>query len=331
MELKLLPDVFRFAPPPPPPSAPIDCRGNSTDARPRRIAVVDGAFCGSEPSSKEGCYLLSDDALLDSYGALECLGIAREKGTNLPAFSVWGFLHPDCWSYVSVRHFKRPWLLPSLISGKEEAAHMRRLATSAAQEWAHPSLGSDRVSKPLRVVVRGRCLPFLRAGYLNVLSRGMMRRDTHTSTVYEGSTQRRAVFVERVVVDYATSPVLAQIRAHHAGALNPVVQQAGEVSPPNNDYITAERARSLTIWRLIAVNLVVVAVNFVIAARGFYIWDFLSRKRVMEWIQMAQPHVGVTLRTMRVLDWLTRPVRWPFARVAGLFERGLGRLFARRV
>ena len=371
MELSL-PGFTRYYPPPSPPRSPYECGSNRSDliAIPRTIAVVPDEFCAYTDHSDrdtDACYLLSDDALLGSLGAIECIGLERDRNTNLPAFAQWGFLHPGCWSYASVRHFKRPWIAPSLVGGRDEAAANKRLATSASQEWAHPSPGGtgSRSSKPLRVVVRGRCLPFLLANFPHLLSQGLLRRDTLMTTVFESAhTQRRSLVVERVVVNEGTAPALARIRAEHRASLNPVVQQPDEqvtcdfceearlcweridcvrvemLTAPIVDtvhtltatytcvqlhtptmkaeYMEARRARSITAWRLIAVNVAVVALNFGIAARGIIIWRFLQRLRVVEWIELAQPHVGVTLKTMRVLDWVTLPVRLPLAPLAWL-------------
>lgn len=104
---------------PSPPNSPITCAENLTHSRPQQIAVVPGDFCAyTEGSQKDSCFLLSDDLLLGSSGALQCLGLERDRSTNLPSFDQWGFVHPGCWSYVRVRHFKRPWKSPELISGE---------------------------------------------------------------------------------------------------------------------------------------------------------------------------------------------------------------------
>ena len=49
--------------------------------------------------------------------------------------------------------------------------------------------------------------------------------------------------------------------------------------------------------------------------RGVALWALLQRLRVEEWIHRARPHVGTTLQAMRVLNWVTLPVRWPLARL----------------
>ena len=139
---------------------------------------------------------------------------------------------------------------------------MKRLAASASQEWAHPT-ASQKGLKPIRVVVRGRCLPFLLAGCPQLLSQGVLRRDTLMTTVFEGKTdvrrphtcthfpspnararittgrpsrapvvsQRRSLVVERVVINAVTSPALEMMRSEHKKALNPIVQQVGRAIP----------------------------------------------------------------------------------------------------
>lgn len=108
--------------------------------------------------------------------------------------------------------------------------------------------------------------------------------------------------------------------------INPIVLLPSESDQPTAAQINELRAeakqrRQLTAWRLIGINLLVLVLNALVAARGIAIWGLLQRLQVVEWIQRARPHVGVTLHAMRALDWLTRPVRWPLQRVRSGLQR----------
>ena len=89
----------------------------------------------------------------------------------------------------------------------------------------------------------------------------------------------------------------------------------------------ATRRRRLTAWRLIAVNVAVIGLNVALAVRGVLIWSIISRFGVVTWIKRANPHVLVTLQTMRLLNWATLPIRtvsWPFLEIARAFRRRPG-------
>ena len=275
------------------------------------IARVEASLCGGEAS---GCFLLSQTPLLGSHRSLEYLGIEQIKRDhvpkNLPPMALFGFLHPNCWRYVRIQ--KRVGRRPLLVSTDES------LVSEAMQEWVHPRVAG---TTSLRIVVRGRCLPFLVEGIPQRLTSGQVRRDAIATTVVEGSRERRALVIRRVVVDEIAVGALAEARERHKGSLNPIVytpiEARNEAGYDKRDSLVealraeAQHRRKLTAWRLIAVNLFVLVINGVVAMRGYEVWSVVQRLKVVEWVQRLRPHVGVTFNAMRVLNWVTLPIRWP--------------------
>lgn len=295
------------------------CRGSRCSS----AALADSSLCGAH--SGGGCYLLSQSSLLGSVRSLDLLGFAPAAGhrepPQLPSFSLgFGFLHPDCWRHVRVR-----WRRSRPLLEAEPA-----LTRAATQEWAHP-----RASRGLRVIVDARCMPFLLDGSVGprALAKDGVRREAVVVTVVEPSgRERRAHVVQRVVVSPDAAAALLAARRAHAAAVSPLLQtpeEAGEgeggaadggsatssLLAELRERSEARQRRRLTAWRLIALNCAVLALNGLIAVRGVALWALLQRLRVEEWIHRARPHVGTTLQAMRVLNWVTLPVRWPLARL----------------
>jgi hypothetical protein len=88
----------------------------------------------------------------------------------------------------------------------------------------------------------------------------------------------------------------------------------------------ARQRRRLTAWRLIGVNVLVLLLNALVAARGVYLWSVLQRLRVVEWIMRLRPHVQPTFHAMRVINWVTLPVRWPLRRLGARRAAAAARL-----
>ena len=287
------------------------------------IASVDPNHCAD---NNTGCYLLSQDALLGARRSLDLLKLRPPPNfggsSQLPPFTLWGFLSPDCWRYVRVRRRagRRP-ILHAPDHGTDDE-RMKRLTLEAAQEWAHPG---RPVRGSLRVVVSARCLPFLLDDVPGRLTKGKVRRDALATTVADGKMERRALVVQEVVVDRIVIPVVEEALKRYPGVLNTVVRISDEersVADLRPSLVSELRAeahgrRKLTAFRLIGLNLAVLFVNAFLAARGLLIWNLINKLQVVEWINQVRPHVGVTVRTMRLLDYATLPVRVPL-RVFGV-------------
>lgn len=287
-------------------------------------ALKNGSLCDLAADQSQRCYLLSEAPLLGSKHSLEFLGLApTKKGRqqseppNLPSMSLFGLLNPTCWRYVRVQ--RRPARRVVLQRASD------RLQMEATQEWSHPL---DKAHQ-LRVVVSGACMPFLLEEFPRRLSDGRVRRDATATTVIEGTRERRALIVERVVIDESAVGALLEARERHADALNPIISAPSEA--PHSSIVEELRAdarqrRRLTAWRLIGVNVLVLLLNALVAARGVYLWSVLQRLRVVEWITRLRPHVQPTFHAMRVINWVTLPVRWPLRRLGARRAAAAARL-----
>lgn len=269
------------------------------------LGVIDGSHCDGPVD--EPCYLISDEFLHGSYRSLDCFGVpADAPERNLPSWDVWGFVDPDCWRYVHVRYRK-------LARPDDE---LRARANEAAQEWRHPASGlAERA--PLRVAVRGRCMPLLLGGGLAELSHGVLRRDTVATTITTRGRsgaiehERRATVVERVVVDAAASGALSRARASCDGCVNPVVLLPSEAGGLSAAAMSGAGARRIERGSsaMLAANSALLLANALVIVYGVQLWRLFTRVRVVEWIQKIRPHMGATVGAARVVSWGTLPVR----------------------
>uniref|UniRef100_A0A7S0LIC2 Uncharacterized protein n=1 Tax=Coccolithus braarudii TaxID=221442 RepID=A0A7S0LIC2_9EUKA len=293
------------------------CDGN----RCSKIAAVNDQHCWDGAS---GCYLLSQSSMLGSYRALDLLHVpasAEDRLSDLPSFSLWGVVNPRCWRYVKIRSSLRRG--PAIAPSDER---LQGLTHAAAQEWAHPIDG--RLRRTLRVVVDGRCLPFLLQGMPQRLAQGRMVREALATTVIDGTLERRAFVVQRVIVNGdAAAEALAHTRNHYSSSLNPLVQVPVEADAAGVDAAfsqpsiiaelraEARQRRRITAWRLISLNVAVLVLNAAMTARGVAVWQLMQQLRVVEWVQRARPHVDTTLHAMRILNWATLPLRLPLKQI----------------
>ena len=84
------------------------------------VSLADNSLCSTEEAPHDSnaqkwlavvggnaqddtCYLLSENMLHGARNSLTCLGLDPLPGTSLPAYPLWGFVHPSCWSYVRQR------------------------------------------------------------------------------------------------------------------------------------------------------------------------------------------------------------------------------------
>lgn len=292
-----------------------------------RMSAIALEHCPPSVHGDDVCYLLSQDALEGSIRSLDCLALGRERGhRNLPAFRSWGFVAPRCWSYVEVqrRSFRSAKLTPP---GEPVLA---RLASEAAQEWAHPDDARRRSAGvgPLRLAVLGSCLPLLLDDVPHQLAQGHVRHDAVSTTVSSvrpgtsGSAEeaRRVSVVVRVSVDPRSDDALGLARQQHAAALNPVALALSEAPPPagvadGGGEGGGSRTQRLLRRRIrqgaamLLVNVGVIALNAVVIVRGVHVWQLMRRFQVVEWVQRVTPHMPVTIRAMRALDWSTLPFR----------------------
>lgn len=191
--------------------------------------------------------------------------------------------------------------------------------------WAHPA--DAKLRRMLRVVVRGRCLPFLLDNLPHSLSQGRFRRDalaTILTKLRPGSDrveeERRVTVVERVVLESSEAKAsLRKAYAEHYESLNPIVTAARDSRDAAMDLrpATAEatarqhRSRLRRSSALISINAAAIALNLFMAVRALSVWHVISRHRVVEWIQQAAPHMPVTMGAVRTLNVVTAPFR-PF-------------------
>ena len=298
-----------------------------------RLAPIASQHC--DGAHGDACYLLSHSALLGSRNTHAMLGLAepsvaspRSVPDELPSMALLGFVAARCWRYVRVAPAR-----PGRRATVQSDEHTRRLSVAGAQELAHPADARlRRDSGNLRVALAGQCVPFFLADGPRRLTSARVRVDALATTVLEDGSQRRALVVQRIVVDASLAPTLRELRAAFGETLSPLVVLPSEAgggddadadgdgaapSPRASSLRELRAARRLTAWRLIALNGLVLLVNGLVAWRGVLIWQTIQRLRVVEWIHRARPHVGVTLHTMRVLNWATLPVRWPLSRLMG--------------
>jgi len=326
--------------PPPPPPMPLPSEvPHAMSVRQRCVdplaylAQIDAAHCtvhagtGGDDIDDGGCYLLSHTPTLGARHSFDCLGLPTNPAhPNLPAWPAWGFVSPECWSYVRV--LRRPFRPASLAA---TSSHIRQLTADATLEWMHPGDGRRRRgevgAKDLRVAVHGRCLPFLVAKLPRALSQGQLQRDTVSTQIAKlhptsGMVQeeRRATVIERVVVDPSAESLLAQARKTHATSLNPLVTSADELSQSAASNRLLEKPLAAMLARqqrdvrrggllLLAFNLLVGGLNVLVAVRGVQIWSMVQELKVVEWIQMFRPHLPATFGAVRLLSWASLPLR----------------------
>ena len=283
----------------------LNCERLSFSDNPMRLAAIAIEHCPASEVRGDACYLLSQDKLAGSHRSLDCLALRRARGyCNLPAFHSWGFVAPGCWSYVETmrRAFRSATLVPP--SSEQRLA---RLARDAVQGWAHPGDGR------LRVAVLGSCLPFLLDDVPHLLAQGDVRHDAVSTTItrLRGSFEetRHVSVVGRVVVDSRAGDALARARHTHVTALNPLVMGVDEVE---DTHVREYRRLRRTVRQggtVLMLNVFVIALNTVVIWRGMWIWKLIQQLELVQWVQRASPHFPVTMRAIRVLDFVTLPFR----------------------
>ena len=278
--------------------------GGRFSDNPMSLAAIATEHC---PASERGdmCYLLSQDKLAGSHRALDCLALRKERGNrNLPAFHAWGFVAPGCWSYVETmrRAFRPPTLVPP---GSEH--RLARLAREAVQGWSHPDNGR------LRVAMLGSCLPFLLDDVPHLLAQGDVRHDSVSTTItrLRGSYEetRHQSIVGRVVVDAGAADALARARHTHSAALNPLVMGVDEVEDAHLREYRRLRRTVREGKTVLLLNVVVIVLNTIVIWRGMWIWKLIQQLELVQWVQRASPHFPVTMRAIRVLNFVSVPFR----------------------
>lgn len=76
-------------------------------------------------------------------------------------------------------------------------------------------------------------------------------------------------------------------------------------------------------YRMLLLNAAIIMLNIFVVFRGVSIWRLIQRLEVVEWVTRAAPHMPVTMRTIKVLDWTTLPFRRLGQGVAHGVGRGL--------